>query len=177
MFFVSGDKVEEKDQEIPENLPGVPGTMCLHQVIADDIDVIRYRELSCYCRWPVMCDCGDVKRHAFAQEMNNNNTAPSPSLNNDVFSADLVGKWVVVDYQNTPYPGIVVDIDVELDEISVKVMKISGINRYSWPAKDDICWYERKSLFGVCTEPPSKVTRFFKLCDHDYEQLVEANNF
>lgn len=56
------------------------------------------------------------------------------------YSVDLVGKWLVVDYDDLPYPGIVQDIDHE--SVVVKVMHRIGNNRFFWPAKEDVCPYE-----------------------------------
>lgn len=53
------------------------------------------------------------------------------------YSVDLVGKWLVVDYDDLPYPGIVQDIDHE--SVVVKVMHRIGNNRFFWPAKEDVC--------------------------------------
>lgn len=55
------------------------------------------------------------------------------------FSVDIIGKWVVVEYDELPYPGIVQDVDH--DSVVVKVMHSIGKNRYFWPARDDILNY------------------------------------
>jgi hypothetical protein len=91
-----------------------------------------------------------------------------------MFEQSLVGKHVIVEYQNTPYPGRVVRVDTEEDEMEVSVMKSVGVNRYRWPKDPDICWYPRESFLGVISEPLEQ-KRFFVLNAEEYEQLIEPN--
>ena len=62
---------------------------------------------------------------------------------------------VVVMYDGQPYPGLVVDVDLE--DIQVKCMCRIGPNRFFWPARDDVCWYSKDDIIRIIP-PPVKVT-------------------
>ena len=64
----------------------------------------------------------------------------APTSDDLEYSVDLVGKWVVVEYDDLPYPGIVQDVDHE--SVVVKVMHNIGRNRFFWPTRDDVCPYD-----------------------------------
>ena len=61
LFYVEPDDVEEA--AVPENVPAVPGTMKLHQVVTLVRGTIKYRDVSCCCNNPetLNCICYGVK--------------------------------------------------------------------------------------------------------------------
>ena len=62
LHFVPESAIEDVDDELPLRLPGIPGTMAVRQLIyAADGNVIQYRNLSCFCKWPDTCDCFGIK--------------------------------------------------------------------------------------------------------------------
>jgi hypothetical protein len=68
----------------------------------------------------------------------------------DVSTDDVdsyVGKHVVVRYDNTAYPGLVLDQDG--DEIYVTCMYKVGRNRFLWPRVEDTLWYAKEQIIMV----------------------------
>ena len=74
---------------------------------------------------------------------------------------DIVGKWVVVEYDGLPYPGIVQDINHEF--VEVKVMHKIGTNIYFWPARDDILNYYFHQVVTVFEGMESVTNRHMQL--------------
>ena len=68
----------------------------------------------------------------------------------------LVDKYVVVRYDNAPYPGIVIDEDHEA--LEVKCMNRIGENRFYWPSRVDTCWYSKDDIITFAIPSPVKVT-------------------
>ena len=70
---------------------------------------------------------------------------------------ELVGTYVVVRYDKKLYPGIVIDDDT--DEVQVKCMHQIGDNRFFWPTRDDICYYNNDDVLAIIPEPVSVTSR------------------
>jgi hypothetical protein len=66
-----------------------------------------------------------------------------------------LNKHVIVKYDAQPYPGLVVDEDLE--DLQVMCMHRIGQNRFFWPVRADICWYVKDDIVCVIPEP-EKVT-------------------
>jgi len=67
LFYVSEQDVQLNNVKVP-NLPTIPGTMNIHQVIslASEPGKIFYRDVSCFCASDkVSCSCFDVTERAF----------------------------------------------------------------------------------------------------------------
>ncbi|KAG9266449.1 hypothetical protein AMEX_G19077 [Astyanax mexicanus] len=62
------------------------------------------------------------------------------------------GQWCVVQYDNTPYPGII--LQVEEGSVQVKCMRAKGINLFYWPSlREDVNWYEDDQIMCFIPEP------------------------
>ncbi|XP_060793778.1 uncharacterized protein LOC132896752 [Neoarius graeffei] len=62
------------------------------------------------------------------------------------------GQWCVVQYDNTPYPGII--LQVEEGSVQVKCMHSNGVNMFYWPSpRDDVTWYEDGQIMCLIPEP------------------------
>ena len=77
---------------------------------------------------------------------------------------DLLGRYVLVKYEEKPYPGIVVDVDES--EVYVECMHRVGRSlkdcSFYWPkAVKDICWYEMENVLAVIPEPELKNRKYF----------------
>lgn len=70
--------------------------------------------------------------------------------------------YVIVKYDDQPYVGQVVEDDIEQAEIMVKCTHKTGFNRFTWPVRDDTCWYELKDIVADTAEP-HLVGRHYKL--------------
>jgi hypothetical protein len=69
---------------------------------------------------------------------------------------DMVGKWCDVVYDGQPYPGIINACD---DELEVKTMVPVGKNRFIWPIRTDMVWYECVLGKGLIPEPQKVSSR------------------
>jgi hypothetical protein len=69
LFYVSAREVQEFADKWPQlnGLKPVGGTMKTHQILIQSPGIIRYRELGCFCSYPVLssCECYDLKVHDF----------------------------------------------------------------------------------------------------------------
>ena len=57
---------------------------------------------------------------------------------------------VVVMYDGQPYPGLVLDVDLE--DVQVKCMCRIGPNRFC-QARDDVCWYSKDDIVRIIPPP------------------------
>lgn len=64
---------------------------------------------------------------------------------------DMIGQWCVVEYDGLPFPGVILDVDQE--EIEVKVLHKVGANRYFWSLIDDVLWYKYSQVVTLIPEP------------------------
>jgi hypothetical protein len=74
----------------------------------------------------------------------------------DLSPQDLLGQYVLVSYDNKPYPGIVTDCDES--EVFVSCMHRVGSrlenSSFYWPlAVRDECWYDMEKVIGTIPEP------------------------
>lgn len=70
---------------------------------------------------------------------------------------DLIDKWCVVEYDKVLYPGIITDSDI--DSVEVKTMSRIGVNRFFWPKKEDIIWYDYQKIYSLIPEPKNVTSR------------------
>ena len=79
LFFVEEDDVEQA--VVPNIVPVVRGTMRLHHVVTQARGIIKYRNVSCFCKNPeTLCfDCYDIKEFTFPTALHVN-TPTKPSL-------------------------------------------------------------------------------------------------
>lgn len=53
----------------------------------------------------------------------------------------------MVRYEGRIYPRVV--IGAEGDDVEIKCMSATGMNRFYWPFRDDRCWYSSRNV-TVC---------------------------
>lgn len=65
MFYISPKEIERIQQELPDNLIALPGTMRVHQIVTPNKDhCVLYRDLSCFCGTKkACCQCYEPKTH------------------------------------------------------------------------------------------------------------------
>ena len=82
-----------------------------------------------------------------------------------VYSEDLQGRWCVVTYDGTPYPGIIEDADEE--SMLVCVMLSIGVNtgRYFHPTRKDAIWHAYDKIISLIPEssPVTSVKRRYQI--------------
>ena len=94
----------------------------------------------------------------------------------DVVDESLISTYCVVAYDDVPYPGIILDVDG--DELEVKVMHKVGNNRYFWLQADDILWYTKDIIVALLEGPPQPVTsaqssRHKQIADNVWQKIQQ----
>ncbi|KAG5896274.1 hypothetical protein JTB14_033571 [Gonioctena quinquepunctata] len=62
-----------------------------------------------------------------------------------------IGQHVIVKYDDSFYPGIV--IDKNISKYSIAVMVSSSINNWRWPVNKDEIWYDKEEIIQIIPEP------------------------
>ncbi len=102
LFYISEENIDEAVKSMPNNLPVVLSTMCIHQVVTLTPGQIIYRDVSCLCsaRQTMKCQCYNSKTFTFeiqvtasTQEGNSQNPSEIPWQN-----SDIIGQWCCVKY-------------------------------------------------------------------------------
>ncbi|KAH3855487.1 hypothetical protein DPMN_098083 [Dreissena polymorpha] len=78
-------------------------------------------------------------------------------------------------YDGLSYPGIILPVDE--DYVEVKTMSRVGrntSNRWFWPMRDDVLWYDRKSIITLLDEEPVHVTKRHLKINDDIWAAVES---
>ncbi|KAL2095568.1 hypothetical protein ACEWY4_007716 [Coilia grayii] len=105
LFFTREDSVETKVHEMLQLPPltAIKGTMRVHQVLSKQKGKILYRDVSCFCRRQqgvIDCPCYELKE-AVLQEEEAQGKEMMRASRPEVFGADHVGRWVVVELWST----------------------------------------------------------------------------
>lgn len=162
LFFVKSEDVEEAMEKLPKQIPAVPATMRIHQVITLAPGELMARDASCMCttRKQFNCECFNTQCFSFGQKMEMAASQPAggenPGKEIQWESPELIGKWCILRYDDDLYPGII--LNIQETHVQVKCMHRIGSNRFFWPRQDDIHWY----LFDEVLElipPPQNVTK------------------
>ncbi|WAR12549.1 hypothetical protein MAR_026729 [Mya arenaria] len=97
----------------------------------------------------------------------------APGLLKPVLTVDqhLIGQYIVVEYDGLPYPGEVLDVDEE--DLEVKVMHKIGKNRFFWPLLDDTLWYHKDKVVTILDGAPVRVTGRHCKINHDVWDQIE----
>jgi hypothetical protein len=87
----------------------------------------------------------------------------------------VVNKYCVVEYDGSPYPGKIVDVDDETVEVTV--MHSVGRNRFFWPMREDTLWYYRQNIITMLDEEPALVgSRHRSIKRNVWEAIVSKLN-
>ena len=87
---------------------------------------------------------------------------------------DYSGTYVVVNYDGQVYPGKVLTDDE--GDIEVQCMHSVGDNRFFWPDRDDICWYDKAQIVAVIPPPTAVTARYMKVDIHLWAAICEKVN-
>ena len=81
-----------------------------------------------------------------------------------------VNDWVVCEYDDKWYPGIVQSID---QYVTVKCMAfpVFGKNCFKWPEPEDISLYDPDDIVCKITPPTPVSSRFLGFCDKDFKDV------
>lgn len=199
LIYVPTEQISEIDTEMKNVVTSpVKGTMSIHQVVCkNQYEDMYVRDLSCFCRTPDMCDCLSLRSVVLvkhSRNATNHGAITVPSSITDVsaepvnrvnktvedtmsvveFGVDLVGQWLVVEYDDLPYPGIVQDVDHE--SVTVKVMHNIGKNRYFWPARDDVLQYEYSQVITKFEGMENVTNRHMQMLVHIWDSVCKKMN-
>ena len=130
LFYIPARDIEATDDEVPLKLHTLQGTKKFHQIQLDSQYQLKHRNLGCYCKYRIYCDCYSWTAHTFkkphVQETAtdaNNNEQPIVAL-----STELIGKYRLVLYDDEPYVGQVMDYNEKDNDVSVKAVVRRGGN-------------------------------------------------
>lgn len=165
LFYISEENIDEAIKNMPNNLPVVPSTMRIHQVVTLTPGQIIYRDVSCLCstRQTMECQCYNSKTFTFevqvpasTPEGKSQNSSEIPWQN-----SDIIGQWCCVKYDDAVYPGLIQDLNET--HVSVKCMHRIGVNRFFWPRQDDVLWYLHEDVIRMIPPPTSVTSRHMEI--------------
>ena len=84
----------------------------------------------------------------------------------------LIGQWCAISYDGDVYPGIIQD-DI-FSGAFVKTMSMIGRNRFFWPLRDDIIWYQSMNVIDLIPEPIPVTKRHKEISANVWEEICET---
>lgn len=173
--WISTEAINRYDDMIPQKLTTVKGTLKIHQVLSSQPAQVIHREVSCFCchtemttchcYQPVTVDLRDTTCHT--EDESSHSKPEQNSL------PDMVGKFVIVSYDELPYVGQVLDVVGE--EVKVNAMRQSGEkNLFMWPETVDAIFYFKQDIQSVISEPEPATSRWSKLSNEDWEKFQSS---
>lgn len=136
LFYVEEEDIDKAIQAMPQNIPPVPSTMRLHQVVTVARGSLICRDVSCICVAMKRLECQCPGSQVFSFLCDQTSIQHSAV---DWTSSEVIGKWCVIRYDGDLYPGIVMATDDAYTQ--VKCMHSAGPNRFFWPIRDDVLCY------------------------------------
>lgn len=94
----------------------------------------------------------------------------------DNISEAMIGKYCLVKYDERPFPGEIINVDIETQECYVKCMCKIGNNRFFWPNYPDVAWYEHESILSLIPEPVliGRNGRHYEICADIWEKAQNS---
>ncbi|KAI4804558.1 hypothetical protein KUCAC02_026183 [Chaenocephalus aceratus] len=151
------------NEMLSPSVPKVPGLLKTHQILSFCPGEIYYRDLSCFCQYPEMCECFKPTKMRVDDSSNANSDhlqpdsiqetyAESPSTDVEKNEEYTVGTFVIVSYDNKLFVGQITKL--LLDNIEINCMVQHGKRNVSkWPNKPDCIFYHREQIASVISEP------------------------
>jgi len=155
LFFVNGDTIEQALERMPSNLPAVPATMRIHQVVTLAPGEILSRDVSCMCstRKQLQCECWNTNHFRFFKKVPDAVSQRQTQIHWE--DPEVLGQWCVLTYDEDLFPGIILAGDET--HVQVKCMHRVRPNRFFWPAREDVLWYVFDDVLELIP-PPNPVT-------------------
>ncbi|XP_056454193.1 uncharacterized protein LOC130388732 [Gadus chalcogrammus] len=177
LFYIQEQAVEDAVKEMPADLPAVPSTMRLHQVVTLSPGKILYRDVSCMCSATgnLECDCQKTKSFSF-NTTDDHTEDPIYSQPEEVewHSPEVVGKWCALVYDHTIYPGIIQEVNET--HCQVKCMHKVGENRFFWPLREDLHWYPLEDVLTLIPPPENVTARHMAIARELWDALASRGN-
>lgn len=150
MFLIEEADIIKIEARKQSDIKIIKGIMKVHQALSiAGNNFIFIRNYSCFCKkLPVTDNCYDIKKteHLYDKKVkkkdcDNNETAVK--CDNGSVEQD---QWVILNHDKKIYPGLVVEVDEESQEIEVKTLKCIGLNTFVWPNPEDKPWYTNEDI-------------------------------
>lgn len=89
LFMIEEKDIHDLQKTLPTNIPRLIGTLKVHQVFSDCNELLKYRDLSCFCEEGVsgkrgFCLCLEPKMYDLRNGCNNTNNYKASSIQSDV---------------------------------------------------------------------------------------------
>ncbi|KAK2829641.1 hypothetical protein Q7C36_017631 [Tachysurus vachellii] len=161
LFFVNDDTVEQALERMPSNLPAVPATMRIHQVVTLAPGEILSHDVSCMCstQKQSQCECCNTKHFSFVKKVPDSLSQRQTRIHWE--DPEVVGQWCVLTYDKDLFPGIILAMDET--HVQVKCMHRVGSNRFFWPAREDVLWYVFDDVLELIPPPKPVTTRHMEI--------------
>ncbi|KAL7381234.1 hypothetical protein ABVT39_002539 [Epinephelus coioides] len=171
LFFVDGETVERALEKIPSNLPAVPSTMKIHQVVTLAPGEIISRDVSCMCstKKQFACVCWNTQHFSFIKKVPAGVLQRQTQIHWD--DPEVLGQWCVLTYDKDLYPGIILAVDET--HVQVKCMHRVGPNRYFWPSREDVLWYLFDDVLELIPPPKPVTSRHMEIQREVWARLSE----
>lgn len=158
-FWVSDEDIKRFDEEVPEVVPPVKGTMMMHQVISTVPGKIMHREISCFCSRPQICQCHNIT----TVDLQMPGTQASAQD-----ERDLNGKFIIVKYEGQPFVAQVLQVFGQEIEVS-HMQQLGQKNKFIWPHPPDVIFYYIADVLRVISEPEPLNSRHTRLTHADWD--------
>ncbi|ROL48480.1 hypothetical protein DPX16_2187 [Anabarilius grahami] len=171
LFFVNGDTVEQALERMPSNLPAVPATMRIHQVVTLAPGEILSRDVSCMCstQKQLQCECWNTNHFSFVKKVPDAVSQRQTQIHWE--DPEVLGQWCVLTYDKDLFPGIILAMDET--HVQVKCMHRVGPNRFFWPAREDVLWYDFDDVLELIPPPKPVTTRHMEIQKDIWARLSE----
>ncbi|XP_058888822.1 uncharacterized protein LOC117972307 [Acipenser ruthenus] len=171
LFYVDSEAVDKATDQMPLNIPVVPSTMRIHQLVTLSPGKLIYRDVSCLCSTEKNLDCQCYNTQHF--DFTNGPAAACPSTTVQQIqwhNPNVLGKWCVLKYDEDLYPGIILATDET--HAQVKCMHRVGSNRFFWPNREDILWYLHDDVISVIPPPRPVTARHVEISKEIWSKLA-----
>lgn len=143
---------------MPADVPAVPGTMRIHQVVTLAPGEITSRDISCMCSTytkQLQCECWNTHHFSFIKKVPPAVSQGQTQINR--FDPEVLGQCCVLMYDNALHPGVILQTD-ETDFLA-KCMHHSGLckKQFFWHKHDDVLLYPSDNVLKLIP-PPQPVT-------------------
>ena len=84
----------------------------------------------------------------------------------------ITGKWCAILYEGCIYPGIIQQSNS--NQVEVQAMMKVGKNRYKWPIKDDVLWYDYDEVVSLIPAPKPVTKRQVQIEPTLWSMIVDV---
>ena len=88
---------------------------------------------------------------------------------------DSLLHYCVVEYDDTPYPGLITHVHSSGEGTEVNVLHSVGDNRFFWPRIYDVFYYPMEDVLTLIP-PPKKTTRHYQVDNEILQNIKDHMN-